>query len=225
MRGRARLGAAAHLALVALCVAPQAHGQGDAHEHHRMAGDATGFVMNENRTELPRGCAAISGEHAFTVRAGTRYAKDHPGFAFGMSEHEYPVKPCSRVTVTFVNDDEVRHQWMVHGLPSYLYSRGMFSIEVSGGHEKTGTFIVPSDDRTYLVHCDMAQHMEKGMKGQLVVGEGSGNLPSIPGVSETFEKDTYVPGRPALWVAGGVLAGGVLAVAGFLVSRRRGGRP
>ena len=115
-----------------------------------MAVDVDGVVMNENHEQLPRDCSSISREYAFTIHAGRSYAQDIPGMVFGMSEHEIRVLPCSRVEVTFVNEDEVRHQWMVHGLPNYLYPAGMFHIEVSGGYSKTGTFIVPGDDRTYL---------------------------------------------------------------------------
>lgn len=195
--------------LVLMLVAGMASAQ---HEHHRMSGDAGGFVMNENTSELPRDCEAIRAEYEFAVHAGTRYAEEHPGFIYGMSDHEYRVEPCSRITVTFVNDDDVRHQWMVHGLPSYLYPGGMFHIEVPGGGKRTGTFIVPSDDRTYLVHCDMAQHMEKGMKAQLVVGGGSGDLPSIPGVSANFERDNYLPWSPWSWVIGSALAAFMVGV-------------
>lgn len=190
--------------LWALVAAPPATGQQPSHEHHA---SPDGFVMNANATELSRDCDAIAAEYELTVYAGTQYAEAHPGLTFGMSDHEYRVEPCSRVTVTFINQDEVRHQWMVHGLPSYLYPGGMFHIEASGGHRQTGTFIVPGDDRTYLVHCDMAQHMEKGMKAQLVVGAGSGDLPSIPGVSANFEKDSYVPGSAGWWVLGSIMVG------------------
>ena len=65
---------------------------------------------------------------------------------------------------------------MVHGLPKYLYPAGMFHVEASGGRTRTGTFIVPGEDRNFLIHCDIAQHMEKGMRGQLVVGKGSGEM-------------------------------------------------
>jgi hypothetical protein len=41
------------------------------------------------------------------------------------------------------------------------------------------------------VHCDIAQHMEKGMKAQLKVGAGSGDLPSIPGVTALEIPDDY----------------------------------
>ena len=164
------------------------------HQHHadqQMQFDASGMVMNSNSTELPRGCTAISRDYTFEISAGTKFAARYPGTTYAMSEHEYTVDPCSRVTVTFINTDEVRHQWMVHGLPRYLYPQGMFHLEAAGGATQTGTFIVPSDDRTYLVHCDITQHMEKGMKGQLVVGSGNGDLWAVPGISGAFNNDDY----------------------------------
>ena len=81
---------------------------------------------------------------------------------------------------------------MVHGLPRYLYGQGMFHLEAAGGSEVTGVFIVPGDNATYLIHCDMAQHMEKGMKAQLVVGRGGGNLWAIPGISADFIGDRSI---------------------------------
>ncbi len=158
------------------------------HQHHHgadhgMTLDADGMLMNANTDRLPRDCPAIAAEHVIEVRAGTEYASAYPDTIFGMDQHEWHVPPCSRITVTFINEDQVRHQWMLHGLPKYLYDQGMFHLEAAGGTSRTGTFIVPSDDRTYLVHCDLPQHMEKGMKAQLVVGRGSGNLSSIPGIS------------------------------------------
>jgi len=104
---------------------------------------------------------------------------------------EYQFEPCTKLTVNFINEDKIRHQWMMHGLPRYLYPRGMFHLEVSGPGKISGTLILPPGDKTYLVHCDIAQHMEKGMKGQLKVGKGSGNLPSIPGVTEFVIQDDY----------------------------------
>ncbi len=163
------------------------------HGNHQMSVDLDGVVMNENHKELPRDCNEVSGDYALTIHAGRKYANDVPGMIFGMSEHEVRVPPCSRLEITFVNGDKVRHQWMVHGLPKYLYPAGMFHIEASGGHSKTGTFIVPGDDRTYLIHCDMAQHMEKGMRGQLVVGKGSGNLWGVSGISDEFYRHSYLP--------------------------------
>lgn len=177
-----------------------------------------GMVMNDNSDILPRGCEAISQDYEFIVEGGTRFAAETPGLSYGFSLHELRVRPCSRLTVTFTNRDQVRHQWMVHGLPKYLYPGGMFHIEANGGASMTGTFIVPGDDRTYLLHCDIAQHMEKGMKGQLVVGSGSGNLWSITGVSDAFERDAYLPAEVWWWSALALLSG-VAVVLG--VSRLR----
>ena len=161
------------------------------HGDHNMTLDDEGMVMNSNDSTLPKDCKSISKEYFLEVEAGVEYARPFPGTIFGMSEHEFKVEPCSKINVTFTNNDKVRHQWMVHQLPKYLYPQGMFHLEAAGGATKTGTFIVPSDDKTYLVHCDVAQHMEKGMKAQLVVGKGSGDLPSIPGVTRVFRPDIY----------------------------------
>jgi len=157
------------------------------HSHHRMSLDANGATMNANDDVLPRDCSRIQAEHSFEVHAGHRYARDVPGAMFGYNIAEFHVEPCSQVSVTLVNEDEVRHQWMLHGLPRYLYPGGMFHLEVSGGHRRTASFIVPSDEKTYLVHCDMSQHMEKGMKAQLKVGRGSGDFWSVPGISGDLE--------------------------------------
>jgi hypothetical protein len=165
------------------------------HSDHEMASGKTGVVMNENRDTLPRGCTEISREHSFTIHAGREYADQSHGMMFGMSEHEVSVAPCSRVEITFVNDDGIRHQWMVHGLPKYLYPAGMFHIEAMGEQIQKGVFIVPPEDKTYLIHCDMAQHMEKGMRGQLVVGKGSGDLWSVPGISDEYYRFPYLSGR------------------------------
>jgi hypothetical protein len=89
---------------------------------------------------------------------------------------------------------------MVHGLPKYLYPAGMFHIEASGGQSRTGTFIVPGDDQTFLIHCDMTQHMEKGMRGQLVVGAGSGDLWAVEGISDQFYRSSYLPSNTVLMV-------------------------
>ena len=181
------------------------------HSHHNMTLDDTGMVMNQNTKNLPRDCTEISRDYTFTVTAGTQYATDFPGNIFGLSDHQHHVQPCSRITVTFINEDEVRHQWMVHGLPKYLYPAGMFHLEAAGGHRQTGTFIVPSDNRTYLVHCDIAQHMEKGMKAQLVVGSGDGNLWSVPSISGDFFSDNFLPGKSNWIFAFSILTGFLVA--------------
>lgn len=152
-----------------------------------------GMVMGQNKDTLPPGCSRVSGDESITVRAGHRYARDYPGTMFGFDQHEWRVKPCTRLTVTFINEDHIRHQWMMHGLPKFIYDKGMFHLEVTGPAKITGTLILPAEDRTYLVHCDIAQHMEKGMKGQLVVGNGSAPFPSIPGISDFVVPDDYGP--------------------------------
>ncbi len=160
-----------------------------AHDNMRML--PGGMVMNENHDRLPRDCPAIAGELEIVVRAGVEFARDFPGTMFAYDRREWDVAPCTRVSVTLVNQDSVRHQWMIHGLPRYLYPGGMFSLEVTGPAEGTGVFIVPSGKKTYLVHCDVPHHMEKGMKAQLKVRGGDGNLPSIPGVSARRRAEPY----------------------------------
>ena len=183
------------------------------HGGQQMKFDATGMVMNANASELPQGCRKLGAEHELVVYAGVEFAAAHSGKTFGMSQYEYVVQPCSRVTVTFINRDAIRHQWMVHGLPRYLYPQGMFHLEAAGGEQQTGTFIVPSDDRTYLVHCDMAQHMEKGMKGQLKVGGGSGDLWAVPGISAEFYPDSYLPAGSWGWMVVAFVCGICIAIA------------
>jgi plastocyanin len=177
------------------------------------------MVMNSNHHRLPQDCEKLGRDYHIKVYAGTKFAVDYPGTVFAMSQHEYQVEPCSRITVTFVNEDEVRHQWMIHGLPRYLYPGGMFHLEAAGGHSQTGTFIVPGDDKTYLVHCDIAQHMEKGMKAQLKVGKGSGDLWAVPGVSTGFIQDTYLPEETGLYLMLVTIAGIVITT--LLISSRR----
>jgi len=197
----------------------EAQDQHARHQRHNMTLDSSGMVMNSNHHRLPQDCEKLGRDYHFKVYAGTKFAADYPGTVFAMSQHEYQVEPCSRITVTFVNEDEVRHQWMIHGLPRYLYPGGMFHLEAAGGHSQTGTFIVPGDDKTYLVHCDMAQHMEKGMKAQLKVGKGSGDLWAIPGVSSGFIQDTYLPEGTGFYLMLVSIAGIVITT--LLISSRR----
>lgn len=150
-----------------------------------------GMVMNENKEKLPQGCINIAGEERIIIKAGREYAKKFPGTIFGYSQHEFSFPKCTRVHVTFINEDDIRHQFMIHGLPAYLHSQSMFHIELYGRGETSGVFITPNTEETYLAHCDVAQHMEKGMKAQILVGGGNGNLPSVPGISGQLIKDYY----------------------------------
>ncbi|MGR9117213.1 MAG: copper oxidase [Gammaproteobacteria bacterium] len=150
-----------------------------------------GMVMGQNTDTLPGGCDKIEATKEITVRAGHKYAEKFPGRMFAFDLQEFQFEPCTKLTVHFINEDNIRHQWMMHGLPKYLYPKGMFHLEVTGPGKISGTLILPPGDKTYLVHCDIAQHMEKGMKAQLKVGKGSGDLPSIPGVTPYVIQDTY----------------------------------
>ncbi len=198
-------------------IPPAASGAMDhGHHMHNMVLDAEGMVMNANADRLPVDCAAIGEEIALTVRVGTAHAR--AGTTFGYDRNVFRVAPCARVTVTLINEDRVRHQWMVHGLPRYIYPQGMFHLSAAGGAQKTGTFILPSSDATYLVHCDMPQHMEKGLKGQLTVGAGAGDLPSIPGITAARIANSYATG--ADWRSRGLIAlagllGAIVVLAGL----------
>jgi len=161
------------------------HGDG-----HLMDMDG-GMIMGQNKDKLPAGCDRVSEDVQITVHAGHKYARKFPGTMFAFDQQEWKVKPCARLTVNFINEDNIRHQWMMHGLPKFMYDKGMFHLEVTGPAKISGTLILPKEDRTYLVHCDMAQHMEKGMKGQLVVGNGSTPFPSIPGLTDQAIPDSY----------------------------------
>lgn len=159
---------------------------------------AGGMVMGNNPDTLPGGCDKIAETKEITVHAGHKYAEKFPGRMFAFDTQEFQFKPCTKLTVHFINDDSVRHQWMMHGLPKYLYPKGMFHLEVSGPAKISGTLILPPGDKTYLVHCDIAQHMEKGMKAQLKVGKGDGDLPSIPNVTANTVTDDYKITLPEL---------------------------
>ena len=161
------------------------HGDG-----HLMDMDGA-MVMGQNADTLPGGCDKIAATKEITVRAGHKYSEKFPGTMWAFDQQEFQFEPCTKLTVNFVNEDEIRHQWMMHGLPKYLYPKGMFHLEVSGPGSVSGTLILPPGDKTYLVHCDIAQHMEKGMKAQLKVGKGGEDLPSIPGVTAHMYPDDY----------------------------------
>jgi phosphate/sulfate permease len=49
--------------------------------------------------------------------------------------------------------------------------------------------------------------MEKGLRGQLVVGSGSGDLWGVNGVSDQFLRSSYLPESTASWIIAAILAG------------------
>jgi hypothetical protein len=170
-----------------------------------------GMVMGQNTETLPGGCDSISETKEITVHAGHKFAEKFPGRMYAFDTQELNFKPCTKLTVHFVNEDHIRHQWMMHGLPKYLYPKGMFHLEVTGPAKISGTLILPPGDKTYLVHCDIAQHMEKGMKAQLKVGSGDGDLPSIPGVTALANPDDYNAGAAEVFAAAKVTETEIIA--------------
>jgi hypothetical protein len=181
--------------------------------HENMTMDEKGMIMNANPDKLPKDCQKISGDVDITVHAGQKHALKFNGKMFAFDHQQWDVKPCSRVNITFINDDQIRHQLMIHGLPGYLYPQGMFHLELYGAGELKASLIMPGQKKTYLVHCELAQHMEKGMKAQLKVDGGDGDLPSIPGISKPVRADEY----PVDWNSSSVAALLLCLVAGALL--------
>ncbi len=159
--------------------------------HGGMLMDEKGMIMNANSDNLPRDCPAISENVDITIHAGQKHALKFTGKMFAFDQQEWNVKPCAKINITFINDDQIRHQLMIHGLPGYLYPEGMFHLELYGEGQLQASLIMPSQKKTYLVHCELPQHMEKGMKAQLKVDGGDGDLPSIPGISKPVKADIY----------------------------------
>ncbi len=160
-------------------------------QHGNMIMDEHGMIMNANPNNLPRDCEKITEEVNITIRAGQHYASKFNGKMFAFDNQQWNVKPCAKINITFINDDQIRHQLMIHGLPGYLYPEGMLHLELYGKGELQASLIMPSQKKTYLVHCELPQHAEKGMKAQLKVDGGDGDLPSIPGISAAVKGDTY----------------------------------
>lgn len=174
--------------------------------------NSKGMIMNTNHDYLPRDCQKLAGDVDITIRAGHKYARKFNGKMFAFDQQEWDVAPCTRINITFINDDKIRHQLMIHGLPGYLHPDGMIHFELYGPGELKGSLIVPGQKKTYLVHCELPQHMEKGMKAQLKVGGGDGDLSSIPGLTEPVAADAYpVEWNQLAWLilAFSLLVGGV----------------
>jgi len=136
--------------------------------------DTVGMVLHSNAGQLPDDCDAISADVAITVHAGARHVPAGGPQVFAYDQQSLVAAPCSRVTVTLVNEDAVRHQWLLSGLPEALHPGGVFHLEANGGQRVTGTFIVPGATARYPVFCAVAQHGLQGMQAQLVVGTEQG---------------------------------------------------
>jgi hypothetical protein len=160
-------------------------------DHGGMLMDEKGMIMNANSDNLPRDCTKISENVDITIHAGQKHALKFTGKMFAFDQQQWNVKPCAKINITFINDDQIRHQLMIHGLPGYLYPEGMFHLELYGEGQLQASLIMPSQKKTYLVHCEVPQHAEKGMKAQIKVDGGDGDLPSIPGISKPVRADIY----------------------------------
>ncbi len=139
-------------------------------------------VMGENVDRLPEGCRKLMGDGQLVIGVGRKFADTSK--VYGYSKSTWLVPPCTRLSVTLVNSDQVRHQWVVRGLPEKFYPGGVFALEAPGGEEVTGTFIVPASDRAYLVRSEVNQQFAQGLSGQLIVGKGS--LPTSSQPSALF---------------------------------------
>lgn len=180
-----------------------------------MSMDEKGMVMNANNDNLPKDCPKISEEVNLSIHAGRKYAMKFNGKMFAFDQQEWNVAPCAKINITFINEDQIRHQLMIHGLPGYLYPEGMLHLELYGEGELHASVILPSQKKTYLVHCELAQHAEKGMKAQLKVGGGDGDLPSIPALSAPVKVDNYkIDWQALIWGGAMILLVSVLAFYG-----------
>ncbi len=113
---QATVGLALSLALVAQAPAKEAKQEVQLTEHDALMdhGDGHlmdmegGMIMGQNKDKLPGGCDKVAEDKEITVKAGRKYSK--PGFVFGFDQNQFQFKPCTRLKVNFVNEDNVRHQ-------------------------------------------------------------------------------------------------------------------
>ncbi len=137
--------------------------------------DDAGLVRHANAEGLPADCTAVSSDVAFTVHAGTAHAAQGQVYGFDTLQHVVP--PCARVTVTLINDDAIRHQWQLLGLPEALHPGGEFLLEANGRQQVTGSFIVPGAAALFPVQCSHAGHAAQGMQAALRVEAPAPRLP------------------------------------------------
>ena len=168
------------VAFFGLATAEEQHNH---HAHHGDSGafDRDGMVMNSNIDVLPKDCTEVSADLDIEVRVGRAYSRR--GLTFGYNKHEWVVPPCSRLTVTLINEDQVRHQWTVHGLPRYLYPQGMFHLEVNGKKQKTGTFNAAAAPTKPISHTVILRNTRSRVlkrKSSSAVGPCQASLGSVP---------------------------------------------
>lgn len=169
-----------------------------------------GSIVNANPDTAPGSCEEIRGERQVTINAGRQYANADEAFGYDVDSVTAP--PCTRLVVTVVNHDDVRHQWMVHELPTDTYPMGMFNVEVADAGSVTAAFVTPADAGEYTGHCSLPQHEQKGMHLPLVVTGDSGAT-----TTQTPSEDTSSGAMPGF---GPLVAVGAAALAALLATRR-----
>lgn len=140
---------------------------GNSYERNDNKLKSGGLVTNENENKLPPGCSKISENNSIFVVVGSDMASG--GDAFSYSTKIYNFGRCERVTIEFANNNEVRHQWMLEGLPEETYPNGIFNIEADGGETIKGTFITPSKSKKLKLFSSIPQHEQKGMQGTIKI--------------------------------------------------------
>lgn len=199
--------------------APVADGDGGRYAHHPTPqGDATpettlvenGSIVNANADTAPGNCSTIRGERHVTIHAGQQYAD--PGEAFGYNVDSLTTSPCTRLVVTLVNHDDVRHQWLVETLPTDTYPAGLFSVEVDGRSRVTATFVTPAEPREYAGYCSLPQHEQNGMRLPLVVPGDVDDSAATETTTDVDDTGTSIPGFGTLAALAALLAALLLAV-------------
>jgi len=168
-------------------------------------GDETD-TYGENDDTAPPGCEAIEGEKEVNVVAvseGTGYP------LYEYSPKVVETEPCTRLSVTFESSTRIRHQFVVEGLPEEVHPDGYFGIEADGGAEETATFVTPGEDTTLPVESTVGNQADSGLRGQIVLGEGDGDIDGVPGVTKDGwrESGDRLPAAEIVATVFGIVAG------------------
>lgn len=168
-------------------------------------GDETD-TFNENSEAAPPGCEAVEGEDEVSVAAVSGGA-GYPLYEYSPTVIE--TEACTRLSVTFESSTRVRHQFVVEGLPEEVYTDGYFGIEADSGAEETATFVTPAEDTTLAFESKVGKQPDSGLRGQIVVGEGNGDVDGVPGVTKDDWNDDggSLPTAEAAAAVLGIVAG------------------
>lgn len=142
---------------------PQRHQE---HPHSRSPSKSDVLEAHglEDHRTVAHQCEKPRGLQKLTVRGGIKYAREGEVYAF--EPRSIHVKPCEEVQVTLINEDHVRHAFMLPGL------NPMFIIELTGPSQHTASFVAPDEDITLEFHCHVETHEKMGMHGEVIVGKG-----------------------------------------------------